>query len=240
MQSQTQPRGYTSAPSRMNPWESRMLQYQNLSYTDGRVTTAIAPRTAVTCSTDIPLIYPGLYSSTGFDIVGILLHIIARPNPQVDLGAVDASCALTLCDLRQPDYPVVYASDAFTSLTGYGASEVVGRNCRFLQAPPPGIRQRRRRVHDDDDYGGGGDADSAAAAAAAAAAAVRWRMHEAVDGNEELQVEVVNFKKNGEAFVNILTLIPLRWKSEEYNYCVGFLCEKKEEEEKGGSDLPGY
>ena len=65
-------------------------------------------------------------------------------------------------------------------------------------------------------------------------------MHEAVDGNEELQVEVVNFKKNGEAFVNILTLIPVRWKSEEYNYCVGFLCEKKEEEEEEGSDFPGY
>ncbi|XP_027914227.1 protein TWIN LOV 1 isoform X2 [Vigna unguiculata] len=31
-----------------------------------------------------------------------------------------------------PDMPIVYASDAFLELTGYGRNEVLGRNCRFL------------------------------------------------------------------------------------------------------------
>jgi len=41
--------------------------------------------------------------------------------------------ALTLADLSAPDVPLVVANSAFLDLTGYGRSEVVGRNCRFLQ-----------------------------------------------------------------------------------------------------------
>lgn len=42
--------------------------------------------------------------------------------------------ALTLADARQADLPLVVANRAFLDLTGYGRDEVVGRNCRFLQA----------------------------------------------------------------------------------------------------------
>ena len=45
--------------------------------------------------------------------------------------------ALTLADLRQPDVPLVLANAAFLELTGYGSDEVMGRNCRFLQADLP-------------------------------------------------------------------------------------------------------
>ncbi|MBD7918754.1 SpoIIE family protein phosphatase [Cellulomonas sp. Sa3CUA2] len=41
--------------------------------------------------------------------------------------------AMTVSDPRQPGDPVVWANRAFTSLTGYTAEEVRGRNCRFLQ-----------------------------------------------------------------------------------------------------------
>ncbi len=40
---------------------------------------------------------------------------------------------LVICDAQQPDLPIVYASPSFESLTGYCVSEVVGKNCRFLQ-----------------------------------------------------------------------------------------------------------
>jgi PAS domain S-box-containing protein len=40
---------------------------------------------------------------------------------------------MVITDARQPDYPIVLANDAFLNLTGYSASEVLGRNCRFLQ-----------------------------------------------------------------------------------------------------------
>lgn len=35
------------------------------------------------------------------------------------------------------DMPIVYVNDAFTAITGYGASEVMGRNCRFLHDREP-------------------------------------------------------------------------------------------------------
>ncbi|KAK7743707.1 hypothetical protein SLS62_010485 [Diatrype stigma] len=70
--------------------------------------------------------------------MSILIQVKTRPNPVVELGAVDASCALLMCDLLRPDHPIVYASEAFEALTGYSQREILGRNCRFLQqAPPP-------------------------------------------------------------------------------------------------------
>ncbi|WP_232631934.1 PAS domain-containing protein [Methylobacterium sp. Leaf118] len=43
--------------------------------------------------------------------------------------------AMIITDPRHPDNPIVFANDAFLSLTGYGRMEVMGRNCRFLQGP---------------------------------------------------------------------------------------------------------
>jgi PAS domain S-box-containing protein len=42
---------------------------------------------------------------------------------------------ITIADGRAPDFPIVVANKSFLSLTGYGAEEVIGRNCRFLQGP---------------------------------------------------------------------------------------------------------
>jgi len=42
---------------------------------------------------------------------------------------------MVITDARQGDNPIVLANQAFLDLTGYGADEVVGRNCRFLQGP---------------------------------------------------------------------------------------------------------
>ncbi len=36
-------------------------------------------------------------------------------------------------DQRQPGHPIVYANAAFARLTGYDTTEILGRNCRFLQ-----------------------------------------------------------------------------------------------------------
>ena len=42
---------------------------------------------------------------------------------------------MVVTDPRQPDNPIVLANHAFLHMTGYGADEVLGRNCRFLQGP---------------------------------------------------------------------------------------------------------
>ena len=50
--------------------------------------------------------------------------------------AVDRTrMAMALADPNLPDCPLVYVNPAFERLTGYGAAEVVGQNCRFLQGP---------------------------------------------------------------------------------------------------------
>ncbi|WP_168012815.1 bifunctional diguanylate cyclase/phosphodiesterase [Halomonas salinarum] len=42
---------------------------------------------------------------------------------------------MVMADASHPDMPLVYANDAFYTLTGYPSDEVLGRNCRFLQGP---------------------------------------------------------------------------------------------------------
>ncbi|HEU4622306.1 MAG TPA: histidine kinase famiy protein [Burkholderiaceae bacterium] len=42
---------------------------------------------------------------------------------------------MIVTDPRQPDNPIVFANEAFMSMTGYSADELIGRNCRFLQGP---------------------------------------------------------------------------------------------------------
>lgn len=62
---------------------------------------------------------PGLYSSSGFDMLGVLARVVARPNPQINIGPVDTSCSFLVVDARRYDMPIVFASTTFTELTGY-------------------------------------------------------------------------------------------------------------------------
>ena len=54
---------------------------------------------------------------------------------------------MIITDPRQDDNPVVFANDSFCRLTGYARSEILGRNCRFLQGPETDP-QTVRRIHD--------------------------------------------------------------------------------------------
>ena len=40
--------------------------------------------------------------------------------------------AMVVTNPHRPDNPIEIANDAFCALTGYAASEIIGRNCRFL------------------------------------------------------------------------------------------------------------
>lgn len=46
-----------------------------------------------------------------------------------------AAEGITIADARLPDRPLIYANEGFQRVTGYPVSEVLGRNCRFLQGP---------------------------------------------------------------------------------------------------------
>lgn len=48
--------------------------------------------------------------------------------------AVDASTVgVAIASATLPDMPLIYVNPAFEAITGYSASEALGRNCRFLQ-----------------------------------------------------------------------------------------------------------
>ncbi|KAI8682754.1 PAS domain-containing protein [Fusarium sp. Ph1] len=191
------------APPTMNPWEINALNYefpeQGSLNPDGTMVTSATTWRQV----QDPVIYPGLYAPSGIDIMAVLLRVVGRPNPQVDLGPVDCSVALVLCDMLQADSPIIYVSDSFSELTGYSSHEVMGRNCRFLQSPPGGQRASKR------------SSDKSA---------IR-RMRQAVFSGQEIQLPVTNYKKHGQPFKNLLSIIPVPVDSSGSQYCVGFLCE---------------
>jgi PAS domain S-box-containing protein len=57
---------------------------------------------------------------------------------------------MIITDPRLDDNPIVFANDAFCRLTGYERSEILGRNCRFLQGPetdPATVRRLHDAVH---------------------------------------------------------------------------------------------
>ncbi|WP_118857094.1 PAS domain-containing protein [Sphingomonas mesophila] len=56
--------------------------------------------------------------------------------------------ATVISNPRKPDNPIEVANEAFCELTGYGESEIVGRNCRFLAGPhsDPRATARIRRA----------------------------------------------------------------------------------------------
>ncbi|PNY29160.1 White collar 1 protein [Tolypocladium capitatum] len=190
----------SKGPPPMNPWEMHALDYQfpsqHMTESEGN------PRSEWRQLED-PVMYPGLYSASGYDMISILLRVTGRPNPQIELGAVDCSVALTLCDLDLPDQPIVYASDSFCELTGYSRAEVLGRNCRFLQSS------------------GGGKAIPAKLGSCADKAAVR-RMRRAVHARKEIQLKLTNFKKNGQRFKNVVSIVPIDMDASGSHYAVGF------------------
>lgn len=146
--------------------------------------------------------YRNAYSSSGFDMLGILMRVAARPKPQINIGAVDMSCAFVVCDVSQHDIPIVYCSDIFERLTGYSKHEILGRNCRFLQAPDGKVQPGIKRKYVDDQ--------------------AVLHLKNMISQRQEAQISLINYRKGGQPFMNLLTMIPITWDSDEIRYFVGF------------------
>jgi PAS domain S-box-containing protein len=142
--------------------------------------------------------------------MSILAKVANRPRPKVNLGPVDFTCSfcfvsfqclsqqisqanLIQVDVLRHDNPIVYASPSFYELTGYSEAEVLGKNCRFLQHPEGKMEKGSVREHTSPD-------------------AVQI-MRKSLLANKECQVSLVNFRKGGKAFVNLVTVIPVPGKS---------------------------
>lgn len=153
-------------------------------------------------STPVTSQFQNAYSSSGFDMLGVLSKVAARKNAFINIGAVDLSCAFAVCDVQQHDMPIVYCSDVFERLTGYTKHEILGRNCRFLQSPDGKIQGGKRRVYVDDDS--------------------VWRIKKMITNRKEMQISIINYRKGGQPFMNLLTMIPITWDTDEIKYYVGF------------------
>lgn len=147
--------------------------------------------------------YAGLYSSSGFDAMALIAKVITRANPVIQLGPIDTSCSFAISDARKPDQPIVYVSDTFCKLTEYTSEELVGRNCRFLQAPHgnPVHKGAQRKFTDS-------------------LAVHHLRQH--IDNKQETQASLINHTKSGRPFINLVTVIPVSWGSDEVAFFVGF------------------
>ncbi|MBB5516448.1 PAS domain S-box-containing protein [Rubricella aquisinus] len=76
------------------------------------------------------------------------------PAPVLDFMH-NSQVALSVSCPRLPDNPIIAVNDSFSRLTGYSASEVEGRNCRFLQGD---TEQPKMRAHLRDQMAHGHDA----------------------------------------------------------------------------------
>jgi PAS domain S-box-containing protein len=76
------------------------------------------------------------------DLMEVLARLLAtqieRQQAEEELRLRDRAIAasnngIVITDPNLPDNPIIFANESFLRTTGYGADEVVGRNCRFLQ-----------------------------------------------------------------------------------------------------------
>jgi len=135
--------------------------------------------------------FKNAYSSTGFDMLGVLMRVATRPDPQVDIGSVDLSCAFVVCDAEMDDNPIVYCSENFERLTGYTKHMILGRNCRFLQSPDGKVEAGIKRKYVDDD-------------------SVLY-LKNMINTRAEAQISLINYRRGGQPFMNLLTMIPIAW-----------------------------
>jgi len=166
-----------------------------------------------------PQEFKNAYSSTGFDMLTVLMRVATRSNPEINIGAVDLSCAFVVCDASEHDIPIVYCSENFERLTGYTKHEILGRNCRFLQAPDGRVKAGIKRDYVDDE-------------------SVLY-LKNMVSARREAQVSLINYRKGGQPFMNLLTMIPIPYETDEIRFIVGFQVDLVEQPNSVTSKNPG-
>lgn len=165
------------------------------------MTAPAAPSTAATPA-DAASSDKSIYSKSGFDMIRALYYVSTRPNPEIQLGAVDFSCAFVVCDVTMNDCPIIYVSDNFQNLTGYSRHDIVGQNCRFLQAPDGNVEAGTKREFVEND--------------------AVYNLKKKIQEGKEVQQGLINYRKGGKPFLNLLTMIPIPWDTKDIRYFIGF------------------
>lgn len=142
--------------------------------------------------------FNGIYG-TGINYLEILHSISTRQNPIYDLGVIDLNSPFVITS-HSKDNNIIYANKAFEILTEYTFEDIKNKNCRFLQSPDNTVKRGEYRKHCDN--------------------ILLFNIKQHITNQEECQFITRNYKKSGQEFINIITIIPF-----EYNkikYCIGF------------------
>jgi PAS domain S-box-containing protein len=100
------------------------------------------------------------------------------------------------------DCPIVHVSENLQRLTGYSRHEVIGKNCLFFQAPSGNVEAGSKREFTDD--------------------STLYHLKKMIHQGLEVQQSIVNYRKDGKPFLNLLTLIPISWDAKDIHYFIGF------------------
>ncbi|KAH8819450.1 hypothetical protein F5884DRAFT_659169 [Xylogone sp. PMI_703] len=149
-----------------------------------------------------PAQHQNISTTSEFDVSLALIKVNTRENPEVNIAPVDMSCPFVVCDATIRENPIIYVSDKFEHLTGYKRHEILGHNCRFLQSPQGELEAGAKRIYCDHKT-------------------IHY-LKRRIDMRKEVQRGLINYRKGGQPFINLLTLIPITWDTDEIKYYVGF------------------
>lgn len=104
-----------------------------------------------------------------------------------------SSVALAL-SYAQDDQHLALVNEKFCALTGYSSDDVLGKNCRMLQTSAKGMHAKNEDA--------------------------RTKIHDflQVDGPMTVRTPIVNFRKDGSPFVNLLFMSKLKATSGQVRY----------------------
>lgn len=89
-------------------------------------------------------------------ILALVIDITERKKIEEDqkmkTAALEAALnGITITDALQADNPIIYCNPAFKKITGYDKGDILGKNCRFLQArdkDQKGVEKMRRALRE--------------------------------------------------------------------------------------------
>jgi PAS domain S-box-containing protein len=132
------------------------------------------------------------------DFEGLEEKSNAQANAWVP-GILDAlTYGVVVADAKIPGLPIVHCNPAFEVITGYARSEVLGKNCGFLQRSPleAPVPENEEVLH---------------------------KVRLALSEQRTCDVVLLNFRKNGAPFWNRLQISPLRDASGNVTHFMGSL-----------------
>lgn len=182
----------------------QIVSAQDSSYNIPTTALSTAGQQIETLVTNEPgPLFDNPYSKSGFDMLAALSKVVTRKNPEINIGKVDMSCAFVVCNVLLADCPIVYVSEVFERMTGYTKNEILGRNCRFLQSPVGRVEAGAYREFVDN--------------------TAVFYLSNRIAARREAQRSLINYRKGGQPFTNLLTMIPITGEDDkETKYYVGF------------------